>query len=686
MMHYFIVSLISFFILLSGTVRGQEHWAGLEKGGLKHNASTIEIEPEGLKVLWQQEFYAVPEGDQKGAVDEMHLPCGHGSRNLVYLNGKIAVLASEQKDVPKGPNDYYLSILSAEDGKTLNFLKVKSSKGNSRVYRWPHYGVSMSGDNITGFAQLAWDPETKYVFIGQGAYNSSYTAWAPLENLSAFNGNLQDAVPAYRNLAQEYPDLEDAFGRTRKELKTVFGPEEIIPIQSYTWGLSGFYDEGVELENGKKNRYDSDFEKIYGRQGSSYYNTSSYFNLDTNGDLILQTKGADWAHNTGGDVYLFNKHTGVKAMNSMPFKNGERLRPFTMEGALAGNGMVFCAGASEGKLGIGRPEGNVPKRDQGLALWAYRYEMKDEHANDDYSREGRKETAELTPVFEYRLNSQFTPDTSDIQSYGQSYYECDGFFRNKAMLIDDSGVWFAWKPSAMEAVELVYADNQKFKNFPLQVGKGLYGVDIWPKISLSETKDGKYISYFTGYAKHRKRFIPENTEAALKEMHGENYRNLTEKDIELTLKQAPQAGIWSGDLFVPRGPAELVVFDVNEEKVKWTFNVSEAFSSLPVNGFWTYLDKTAMVTAGKHLYLGWVDLSGRQAKLLLVGFDITKSNPKPVVKSFSLGFQSKKYAKSVLFELIAADGKLFALVTQSDKLQVRDPRWQKQLVVALGAE
>jgi hypothetical protein len=680
------ILIISFLTLYSGNLLSQENWAGLEGGGLKHNSSKTDINPGELKMLWQREFYVVPEGDQEGVIDEMHLPCGHGSRNLVYLEDKIAVLASEQSGIPNGPNDYYLSILSAEDGKTLNFLKVKSSKGNSRVYRWPHYGVSMSGDNITGFAQLSWDPETKYIFIGQGAYNSSYTAWAPMENLSTFNGKLQDAVPAYLDLAQEYPNLEDAFGRTRNDLQTVFGPGEIIPFQPYTWGLSGFYDEKVSLENSGKNRYDSDFKKVYGRQGSSYYNTSSYFNLDTNGELILQTKGADWAHNTGGDMYLFNKHTGFKALNRISFKNGERLRPFTMEGAIAGNGMVFCAGASEGRLGVGRPEGNVPKRDQGLALWAYRYEMRDQHANGGYSGKGREETVELLPVFEYRFPSRFIPDTNNIQSYGQSYYECDGFFRNKAMLIDGRGIWFAWKPSAAEAVELIYADDDGHKKFPLEAGNGLYGVDIWPKISLSEGEGKKYIGYFTGYAHHRKRFIPEDTEKALKEIHGENCKNLTEKDIELTLKQAPQAGIWSKELHEPHGPAELVVFDVEKEKVKWTFNVSEAFPSIPVNGFWTYLDKIAMVVSGKYLYIGWVDLSKRQAQLLLVSFDITKTDPEPVVRTFSLGFRSGEYGKSVLFDLIAADGKLFALVTQSDKLWVRDPRWQKQHVVAMGVE
>jgi hypothetical protein len=310
----------------------------------------------------------------------------------------------------------------------------------------------------------------------------------------------------------------------------------------------------------------------------------------------------------------------------------------------------------------------------------------DEHHNDGYVGPGAADTAILTPAFVHRFESRFTPDPNDIQSYGQSYYECDGFYRNKAMLIDEKSLWFAWKPSAADPVELIHADDGIAETFSLDVGRGLYGVDLWPKISLSQIGNRKLVTYFTGYAKHRKRFMPDDVEAALHAMHREGDSPLTQEEIEKTKRQAAQAGVWQGELQPPRGPAELVVFDAEAGTVRWRYNVSENHPSLPANEFWTYLDKTAMVVAGDWAYVGWVDVTADEAALRLLSFDITADEPQPITKAFSLGFTSADNRRSALFDLIAANGTLYALVTQSDRLWIRDPRWKAQHIIALSLE
>jgi hypothetical protein len=350
---------------------------------------------------------------------------------------------------------------------------------------------------------------------------------------------------------------------------------------------------------------------------------------------------------------------------------------------MVGNGRLFCAGPAEGQLGVARPEGNVPKRDQGLFLWAYDLAFADRRPNDGYQGPGAAETATLQPAFVHRFTSRFQPDPADIQSYGQSYYECDGFYRNKAMIIDGRGLWFAWKPSAAEPVELIYADEKESRTYSLDVGRGLYGVDLWPKISLSEVGGRKTITYFTGYARHRTRFVPDDVEAALRGMHGDRFDQLPREEIERTKRQAAQAGIWRGKLQPPRGPAELCVFDATDRRLRWTYNVSANHASLPANEFWTYLDKTAMVVTGRWAYVAWVDLCSRDAALRLLAFDVTASRPRPVEIGVPLGFPSAENRKSALSDLIAVEGRLYALITQSDRLSVRDPRWKVQHVMAL---
>lgn len=662
-----------------------ENWAGVEGASLRHNASRVDIQPEGLQKRWQRSFAPLPLGDQQGPNDPRSFSAGKGSQNLCLIEGKLCLIATENTGVANERTDYSAVVLDATSGRTLNWIGIKASEGNTRAYRWPHACVSASGDNLCGIVRTGWDPQTGIFFCSQGAYQSSYTAWRPLANLDSYQpGTIHQAMPAYRELARQHPGYQDAFGRTRSQLRTVFGPAEFHKeLQPYSWGLSAQYAEPDVRASGQRVNYDPDFQTVFGRQGSSHYNTPSMFDFDAEGPLMVITKGAGWGHNSGGDAYVFNKHTGMKMTPEWPYPAGRKLlRPFSVGGAIVGNGRLFCAGPAQGQMGIARPEGRVPKLDQGLNVWAYDVRLADRRPDDGFDHEA--ETAILSPAFLHTFESRFTPEEDDLESFGQSYYETDGFYRNKAMLIDGKALWMAWKPSQAAGVELIRADDGGASTFDLGVAKGAKGVDLWPKISLSAPDGKKLIIYFTGWAQHRRRFRSDDVVADLKRMHGEDFDKLPQQEIDKTRRENRGAGMWEADLRPPRSPAELAIFDAASGQVRWTYNVSGNHASLPANEFWTYLDKTAMVVAGKWAYLGWVDLSGRDAALRLLAFDITSPTPEPIATLIPLGFASADNRKTALFDLIAVDGTLYALVTQSDRLWVRDPRWKAQHVVAIG--
>ena len=172
---------------------------------MRHNASAVDIPPQALAKIWQRRFVPLPIGDQEGLNDEMNFAAGKGAWNLTLLEGKLALIGVEHPNVPNDENDYYCTVLDATDGSTVNWIRIKSSQGNTRAYRWPHYCVSASGDNISGIVQTAWDRQSKILFVAQGAYPSSYTAWRPLANIDSYDGTFHDAIPAYEQLATEHP-------------------------------------------------------------------------------------------------------------------------------------------------------------------------------------------------------------------------------------------------------------------------------------------------------------------------------------------------------------------------------------------------------------------------------------------------------------------------------------------------
>lgn len=683
-------------LLLPGASAAREHWAGLRGGGVRHNADTVSVEPDGLKGLWRRSFRPVRFGDWMGEPNHMDLPGGRGSYNLAVLDGKVALLALDHPDPSAVPESYYATVLDGTTGETVNCVRVMANKGNNRVYRWPYNGVSGSSDTPHGLAVIGWDPETRILFTGQCGYDSAYTAYLPLANADGYRPGQapEEGVPAYEKTATEHPDYQDTFGRTRAGYRTIMGVgNEWDDLKPWAWGLTTFYGDPANPESKK---YDADLAKVHGRQGASFYNTSAFFRLATGDALIGVTKGADWGHNTAGDAYLFHKHTGLKAVTEWPEEPtdqwGKRLRPFTSRGVAFGNGRVFLAGPGQDMnenhtIGTERPEGLLPRVDQGLALWAYDYAMHDLKPDDGAAGPAARETARLEPAFAYRMDSGYKP-TDDIASWGQSFYETDGFYRPKAMLIDGQSLWFAWKPSQAESVELIHAADGGMERFSLDVGRGGKGVDLWPKLSLVRSVGRPLLAYYTGYAQHRKRYMPEDAEAVLSRYSYKHrpWEELDERTRNTFLRQARTCGVWTDDLLPPRCPAEVSVFDAESGDVKWTYNLSANHPTLPANGFWSYIDRSHMVCAGPWCYVGWVDTAGEKAVLRLVALDVTADAPAPVERTVPLGFPSKGNERSTLMDLAAVDGRLYAYVLQSESFWIRDPRWKAQHVLAVGAD
>jgi len=75
------------------------------------------------------------------------------------------------------------------------------------------------------------------------------------------------------------------------------------------------------------------------------------------------------------------------------------------------------------------------------------------------------------------------------------------------------------------------------------------------------------------------------------------------------------------------------------------------------------------------------------AVLRILAFDITAAKaPKPAAFAYDLSIKAGANRQTCLFDLIAADGVLYALVTESDTLNSGTHTWTAQRVIAIGAK
>lgn len=634
----------------------EENWIGEFGGGAHWNASAADLPPSALNILWHRVLNDVVKDGDWNTYSERNIPAGKGSANLVLVDGKLALIAKDGSAAPSpGSPTGYLTVLDAASGETLNCISIVLNRGNQRVYNWPNL-VSMGTDSAPSIAGIAWDPQTKILFTAIGAYNMSYTAYRPLDNVSAFKkGSCQAGVPAYRALFDEHRELQDAFGRSRNELASTVGtnsnPPE--PMQPHLWGMSGTYG----LSDGVKE--DVDWRSLYGA-AAKYYNSSSFIRLDPKGDLIgLTIGGGTFGHGGALAALLYSKHSGLKALSKRPetkvlptpaYPRGapSMLHPFATRGVILYDGKVYMSGPGDDTFGTARSLADGRGSDQGLYLWAYDYSMHDRKPNDGETGPSAKETADLSLLWTHRFESA---NTTVSDNNHDSWHEDDGYRRNKAMLVDDGTLWMAWKASKSEGVQLAHAGPEGKEVFDLQVGKGAIGEDFWGKISLARAEGKKYLVYYTGHAKAR--------------------------------------GRSSGTHMSPRSPAALAVFDVSAKKLLWHRSLSSDQPSLRPNGSWTQIDRSQMVVAGRWAYVAWIDTSASTASLHLLAFDVADAQGMPREKILPLGFPSASHRDSALFDLIAAEGKLYALVYQANELELDSPTpkmmWSAQHVVALGS-
>jgi len=665
-----------------------------------------------LEVKWQRSFPCnVPIGDQESeGNNELDLAAGKGSFNLAAHGDHLALVAADVEESPRNEIlDYYLTVLDASSGETENVIQIIGSKGNQRVYHHPYNTVSMATDTPTGLLPIYWDRDTGILFTGQSGYNTAYTAYLPLTNTAAFeSGQAQPGAPAYTVHADAFPDYADSFGRTRAEQISRFGvaKDRRAGLVPEVWGPSGSYvgedpEARFDLDyNEEKDNRPQPGEGAGLGMGLSFYNLPSMPHSGPGSPVIGLINGDGVGHNTAGKPMLYHKQTGMKAMAALPdfppiTFEGKQLesRPFTHDGMKMLGDRIYFVGPSEdrtgnGQLGTDRVYQRLDILDQGLALWAVEIEMEDRQPNGGAAGEIAAETVTMKPLFHYTLPSRFETKPGDFANGAQSYYEGDGFYRPKPFLVDEEGIWFAWKPNREDPVELVRADANEVKAYPLGVGKGLMGVDLWPALEMSTGNEGSRLVYFAGVGEHRVRSVPEDPEAELARHFastGKDWDGLPAKEKTKLADAAKRSGIWSLDSKPPRGPAEIAVFEPESGSIAWTYDISAHHPSFPVNGFWSSANESHLAVRDHTALVAWVDASkpDGEAELVVLSFDTQAEKPNPQVQRFPLGFSGAGNAKSWLTDLIEHEGRLFALVTQSDRFGMRDPRWAAQHVVAL---
>ena len=88
---------------------------------------------------------------------------------------------------------------------------------------------------------------------------------------------------------------------------------------------------------------------------------------------------------------------------------------------------------------------------------------------------------------------------------------------------------------------------------------------------------------------------------------------------------------------------------------------------------------------GSHAFVAWVDSAGEgSATLRILSFDITaKTAPKPAEIGYDLKVPKSSNRRGGVFDLIAVNGTLYVLVTESNTLDSGHHIWTAQRVIAI---
>ena len=439
-------------LLLGSTPPAPESWPGYE-GRLHQSASAVDIDPSGLAVRWTRRFATmVP-------VDESRIWGDHGtmsSRNLVALDGKIALAATVDAAVPA--NRACVTVLDAGTGAVLNCVRTEQRLG-------PYKNMLDATDTAMGEQILGWDPDTGILFLSIGGDQACRTAILPLANQAAFSGAAQTARPAYQDLVAKYPDLRSARrivendpadpGRRRaEEQNPSTGGFGMPPDQ---WDIGSLFGNGP--------------------------NMCGFFDVQAGSSYLTLAKGL--GHEGSSGIMLVNKHTGLAASGDWNQSLNTYLGwpAFKMwNGALVDGDRVYYMGPYDPAVPGNDPAATAVQK--GLRLGCLRYADENRHPLDGgYTGPGRDESAVMiSRPFDYARPS----------AAAGSWNEADNTYRNKAMLVQGDGVWAAWKPSPAGTVELVRATPTVNQGHALSVGAAMRGQDIWPNLAIAA---GRYVVY-----------------------------------------------------------------------------------------------------------------------------------------------------------------------------------------------
>jgi len=694
--------------LIPAKAQAQDSWPGL-RGLLGQRASATPLDPSTARLLWQRTFACSPSGpwdsaDQpnpRGAF--LQLPVGRGAFNLAWAGGRIALASA---DTTQPPNSYALTVLDAAGGGTLHSATLPAGLGNRRVFQHPHASVGMACDTTPGLLPIWWDPESLALFTAQSGYDTGYTAVLPLAG-PAFQKDapLPAAIPAFRQQMAEHPELADAFGFTRQSHIARLGVDAPDPaLLPWAWGPSL-----LRLAEGDtRQRTDLGYSRANGFDSLYFYNGSGQLFGDAAGPLLGTGHGYGSGHNPAGYAYLFNKWSGFKVLAKNPSfpplppspgsKTPAELAPFASGGAILHNGAAYLAGPGEdrnadGRFGESRITPQLRGADQGLHLWALDFTLENKQPDGGASGGAALDTATPRLRFLHRFPTQTPHLDGQPESHAPSYYEGDGLYRPKAFLVDGGEIWFAWKPGWNLPIELIRAGAGGAQVWALGVAAARPVIELWPKLALARDGTAKRLVYFTGHGRRRSPYTPDaaTAERILAMRHAnlgkpsERWSDLPQEEREKRIQNATQGMWWSEELSPPSGPAELAVFDPAGGTLAWTDDLSARAPSLPAYDFFTCIDESHLVATGKWAYVGWIDTTGADATLRLLAYDTTAPAPDPRPLAFPLGIPAREFPRTVLSDLIAADGRLHALIHQSKTFQHQDPRWQHQHVVTLGA-
>ena len=468
-----------------------------------------------------------------------------------------------------------VTILSAATGQTKTCVRTPAATANWGLAGYP---LALGGDGHDlgpDMLLLHWDAASGILFISPCGDGGKNAAILPLANSADYRpGQTLEAVPAYGQLAEKNPGLQDALGLTRAQA----GKK---PLGSFDW------------------------------LGGGSPNQPAFLDCDPQTPLLAK---AIYAHTQSSPLELVNKYTGQNAWAQAPGASlipgwmlaGDPLGPQRSTDTTGRVGLRLFAGwgsvlTDGGRLFLMGPGPENPRRldkknevfavikdgmtrtlvsrrlaleypDAGLVLHAYNVAWEDCQPNDGADKPQSLDTAVLTPAWAYYFPSAVPAPASTDKA--ESYLEVDGFYRNKAWLVDGAGVWATWKPSKSGSVQLIHADDKAAVTFDLGVGAGLMGQDIWPHLAMAQPNGQKVLVYYCGTGQRRS-YTPCTTP----------YKDYRDLDAYF------QAAFWDAKLLPPAAGSQIAVFDVEAGKVLWTQDFIAA-PKPPANDHMGYLDKS----------------------------------------------------------------------------------------------